>query len=678
MVSRRKNMSLRGLGRSFHDLPFRRKLILSFLAVIAFGGLIALFVGTRIEHRMIISLAEAKVRHDLASARAVYDEKLAGIRDTIRLSADRDFLREALWSGFLGDIGIRLDRIRRDLGLDVLTLTDVQGRVVVRSRRPDVFGDDRSGDPFVIRALQGESPAGTQIVIREELLKEGPDLAARAYFEFVPTPMAAPREETSEENGMMLKAASPVLDGRGAPIGVLYGGLLFNRDYGLVDKVKEIVFKGEKYKTHDIGTVTLFQDDLRISTNVLDDKGNRAIGTRVSREVNEAVLERGAPYLGRAFVVTAWYITAYEPIRDIGDRIVGMLYVGMLERPYIDLRNRVIATFSGIAGLCVLLVLGLLSMIAGRITRPLGIMVEATDRIARGDLGGRLDIEGRDEIGQLAQAFNRMTEDLSRAHNDLTEWGRTLERRVEERTHQLREAHDQLIQSEKLASLGKMAAGVAHEINNPLTSILINTHLLLERCEDHDQEREQLTMIADETARCAQIVGGLLDFARQTPATTVQADIDDIVERTVQILERQASVRNIQIERNFDRSLPMIAIDKNKIQQVFSNLVINACEAMLEGGTLTVTSRLSRDGTHIEIVFSDTGVGISPENIPRLFDPFFTTKRIGTGLGLAVSYGIVRQRGGTIGVRSEVGRGSVFTVRIPLEEKAEETGREES
>ena len=670
-------MSLRGLDRKYHDLPLRRKLILSFLAVIAAGGLIWLIIGTRLEHRTIISLAEAKVRHDLASARMVYDEKMAGIRDTVRLSADRDFLREALLAGPNGDIASRLDRIRRDLGLDILNLTDAEGRVVVRSRRPDVSGDDRSGDPFVARALRGENPAGTQIVARDVLIKEGPDLAERAYFEFVPTPMAVEREETFEENGMMLKAAAPVVDENGVPIGALYGGLLFNRDYGLVDKVKETVFKGEKYKGYDIGTVTLFQDDLRISTNVLDDKGNRAIGTRVSRDVNEAVLKQGLSYLGRAFVVTAWYITAYEPIRDIDGRIVGMLYVGMLERPYIDLRNRVIATFYGIAGLFVLLAVGLLAAIAGRITRPLGIMVEAADRVAKGDLSGRLDIEERDEVGQLAQAFNRMTEDLRTAHHDLTQWGRTLERRVEERTRQLREAQDQLVQSEKLASLGKMAAGVAHEINNPLTSILINAHLLLEKCGDHDQAKEHLTLIADETSRCAQIVGGLLDFARQRPATTVRADIDGIVERTIQLMEMQTSVRNIRIERKLDRSLPPIPIDKNKIQQVFSNLAINACEAMPDGGTLTIASRLSRDGTHIEVVFSDTGVGISPENMSRLFDPFFTTKRFGTGLGLAVSYGIVRQRGGAINVRSAVGRGSEFTVRIPLEEKMEETAQEE-
>jgi two-component system NtrC family sensor kinase len=376
-------------------------------------------------------------------------------------------------------------------------------------------------------------------------------------------------------------------------------------------------------------------------------------------------------------VVTAWYITAYEPIKDLDGRTIGMLYVGMLERPYIDLRNRVMATFAGIAGLCTLFLLGLLAFVARQITQPLAAMVVATDKIARGDLSHRVELEGKDEIGQLALEFNLMTEDLRNARDDLTQWGRTLERRVEERTQQLRETQDQLIRSEKLASLGKMAAGVAHEINNPLTSIMINTHLLLEQCGDNGEAQESLTLIADETARCAQIVSGLLNFARQTPAMTARSDINDIIERTVQLLEKQASVRNIVIEKTLDRSLPFIDLDKNKIQQVFSNLAINACEAMPSGGTLAITSRLSRDGTSLELIFADTGVGIPKENIPRLFDPFFTTKSFGTGLGLAVSYGIVRQRGGTIDVQSEVGRGATFTVRLPLEEKAEEPEREE-
>ncbi len=669
-------MPIRRHVRRFFNFSLRRKLILNFLAVIAMGGVLTLIIGTRLEHNTIISLAEAKVWHDLASARMVYQVRLNGLSDIVRLSAGQEFLREGLRSGRRESLIPKLDEIRREFGLDILTLTDGRGRVVVRSRRPDQAGDDQSRDPFIVRALQGHIAAGTQIVVRDELLKEGSDLAERAYFKFVPTPMAASRSDDHEENGMMLKAAVPVSGEGGAPLGVLYGGLLFNRNYELVDRVKDIVFKGEKYKGHDIGTATLFQDDLRISTNVLDDKGNRAEGTRVSREVNEAVLRRGQPYLGRAFVVTAWYITAYEPIRDFEGRTIGMLYVGMLEKPYIDLRNGVMATFAGLAGLCTLFLLGLLSFVAGRITRPLAVMVEATGKIAQGDLGHRVNIEGRDEIGQLARAFNQMTENLLNAREDLTQWGRTLERRVEERTLQLRETQDHLIRSEKMASLGKIAAGVAHEINNPLTSILIHTHLLLEQGGDRPGGRESLALIADETSRCAQIVEGLLDFARQTPSRSVPSDINDILDRTLQLLEKQASVRNIRIEKRLDLSLPPIDLDKNKIRQVFSNLVINACEAMPKGGVLTVTSRLSRDGTGIETVFSDTGVGIPKDNIPNLFDPFFTTKSFGTGLGLAVSYGIIRQRGGSIDVQSEVGRGATFTIHIPLAVSNEESERE--
>jgi two-component system NtrC family sensor kinase len=663
----------------FLDLPLRRKLILSSLFVIIIVGIATLFVGTRIEHRTIISLAEDKVRHDLASAWMVYEERLHGLRDMVRLSATQEYLKAAFRQGTFSNVAGRLDGVRKEFGLDILNLTDADGRVLVRSRRADApAGDGMAGDPFIARALRKEIAAGTRIFTPDELLREGADLADQARFQFVPTPMAAERAENHEDKGMMLMAAAPVTDGSGALLGVLAGGLLFNRNYDLVDRVKEIVFKGEKYKGHDIGTATLFQDDLRISTNVLDDQGRRAVGTRVSREVKEAVLDRGETYVGRAFVVTAWYITAYRPISDINGRTLGMLYVGMLERPYIDLRNRVMATFAGLAALCVLLLLGLLSFVAGRITHPLAVMVDATGRIAQGDLRHRLALEGKDEIGRLAVEFNLMTDELSLAHDDLTQWGRTLERRVEERTRELRETQDQLVVSEKLASLGKMAAGVAHEINNPLTSILLNTHLLLERPGRSAEERETLELIADETSRCASIVRGLLDFARMTPSESAPTDINDVIERTLLLLEKQATVRNIRIEKTYDRTLPPIAIDKNKIQQVFSNLAINACEAMPKGGMLAVASHLSRDGTQVEIAFRDTGVGIAKENIPRLFDPFFTTKTFGTGLGLAVSYGIIRQRGGTILVHSDVGKGSVFTVSIPLADPGDEIRIEET
>jgi len=644
---------------------------LSFLAVSVVGGVVSLIFGIRLQHQTIFSLAQAKVRHDLASAWMVYNEKSNSVRDIVRLSAAREFLRDLLLSGNMAGASGKLDDLRRDYQLDTLTLTDARGRVVLRARRPGAVGDDQSADPIVRRALLKQPSGGTQIVSREELEKESPDLVERAYFRFVRTPMAAERMDDHEENGMMIRAAAPVLDDRGAVLGVLAGGVLLNRNYDIVDRVKDIVFKGEKYKGHDIGTATIFQGDLRIATNVLDNQGQRAVGTRVSREVNQAVLQGGGHWVGRAFVVRAWFITAYEPIRDIEGKIVGMLYVGMLEKPYKDLRNKVMGTISLLSGLSTILLLGLLSSIANNITRPLRVMVEATDKIARGDLDHRVEINLRDEIGQLASSFNRMADNLAMANDNLTQWGQMLEKRVEERTHELREMQDSLIRSEKLASLGKMAAGVAHEINNPLTSILINTYLILEKCPQDDACRENLTMIADETTRCAQVVKGLLDFARQTPSQAIHTDINGIIDRTVQILEKQASLKNITIIRNLDRSLPLIDIDKSKIQQVFSNLIINACEAMPRGGSLTITSRTDPSGYNIEVLFADTGIGIPKENLQKLFDPFFTTKSFGTGLGLAVSYGIIQQRGGTIDVESEVGQGSVFKVQLPIEEEAE-------
>jgi len=668
MLADYSDMPSRSLIRRFFDLPLRRKLILSFLAVISFGGIITLVIGTRIEHRTIFSLAESKVRNDLAAAWMVYNEKLSGIRDVVRLSAAREFLPEFFRTGGRDEAAQRLDAIRREYGLDILTLTDAQGRVALRARRPKAFGEDRSGDPFVQRALRKETPAGTSIVPRTLLIEEAPDLAERAYFQFVETPKAAARPGDHEENGMLLQAAAPVMDGRGALIGALTGGVLINRNYEIVDRVKDIVFRGEKYKGQDIGTVTIFQGDLRVSTNVLDAQGQRAVGTRVSLEVEQAVLIDGGRWVGPAFVVREWHITAYEPIRDIDGRIIGMLYVGTLEWPFLDLRNRVMATFAGLAGLCAGFLLVLLWLASATITRPLLNMVKATDTIAKGDLNHRVEIGSRDETGQLAAAFNRMTESLAQANENLAQWGRMLEKRVEERTRELRETQDALVQSQKLASLGKMAAGVAHEINNPLTSITINAHLLLEDRGPDDADRDALTLIAEETGRCAQIVKGLLEFARQTPSEASDADINDIVERTIQLLDKQASVRNVKIVRDLDKSLPLIVIDKNKIQQVVSNLVINACEAMPDGGTLTIETGLSDDRRQIMLRVADTGVGIPKANMDQLFDPFFTTKSHGTGLGLAVSYGIVRQRGGTINVESEVGRGSTFTVELPLEE----------
>lgn len=654
------------LLEKYMNLSLRAKFILSFLVIICLGGVITLTLGTRLEHKTIISLAQDKVNHDLASAWMVYNEKLNDIRDVVLLNSRRESIQKAAKDNEKELLEKYLSRVRKNFNLDILTLTNAQGKVLLRTTQPEIWGDNQSKDALVRRALMGETVTATQIIPREELLKEGKNLVERAYLRFESTPKATPRAKEYEKDGIMLKAAAPLIDEYGNIIGVLYGGILLNRNYEIVDRVKEIVFKGEKYKGIDIGTATIFQHDLRISTNVKKANGERAIGTRVSKEVNQAVLKEGKPWVHRAFVVNDWYISAYEPIKNINGDIIGILYVGMLEKPYIDLRNNVMITFTGMAIISVVVLLIILFFITSTIIDPLRGMVFATNKIAQGDLNHKVEIKYRDEIGKLARSFNQMTENLKKANEKLIQWGKTLEKRVEERTKELREIQDFLIQSEKLASLGKMAAGVAHEINNPLTSILINTHLMLEKVEEKHAFYENLSLIADETSRCTNIVKGLLEFSRQELPQKAFSDVNDIINRTLNLLKNQVSFYNISIIKELGLNLPQIELDKNKIEQVFWNLIFNASEAMPDGGKLTIISKFSQNKKYIEVIFMDTGVGIPKENINKLYDPFFTTKSSGTGLGLAVSYGIIKQHLGKIEVESEQGKGSTFTVSLPL------------
>ncbi|MBA7644218.1 Adaptive-response sensory-kinase SasA [subsurface metagenome] len=629
-------------------LSLRTKLILSFLVVIIIGGLLSLSFGSRLVKNTLIHQAQAKVDHDLAAAWMVFNEKLNDIKEIVSLTATREGIQEDIKSKRQRILQKKLNRVREKYGLDILTLTDNKGKVIIRTRNPGVVGDDQSQDEITRWAPKKDVLAYPQIVSREELLKEGYDLANQADMEFIDTPKAAFRPENKETSGLMLKATSSVKDEKGTLLGILYGGILLNQNYEIVDRVKEIVYKGEKYKGRDKGTATIFQHDLRISTNVKNKKGERAIGTRVSKEVNSAVLVEGKPWIDRAFVVNDWYITAYEPIKNIDNKIIGILYVGMLEKPYIDITERVMMTFTIIAILSVILLLVILYFSTTKITNPLKKMVVATQVISKGDLAHRIKVNSKDEIGYLAESFNRMTENLETANEKLIEWGKTLEKKVEERTKELREMQAHLIQSEKLASLGKLAAGIAHEINNPLGGILIYSNLLLEDTDRNSPHYENLKKIVKETSRCKNIVKGLLEFARPKEPEMSLININDIAESSLAIVERQILFQNININKTYTSDLPKIVADSAQLQQVFMNIILNAAEAMDGKGLLTLSTTLNDDGSYLEVQFSDTGHGITEEDKKRLFEPFFSTKEVGkgTGLGLAISYSIIQKHQG--------------------------------
>jgi two-component system NtrC family sensor kinase len=436
-----------------------------------------------------------------------------------------------------------------------------------------------------------------------------------------------------------------------------------------VDRVWNLLFRGDRFQDVDMGSVTIFQGDVRISTNVRTTAGARAVGSLASREVSQSVLKHGDVWRGRAFVVKEWYISEYSPIRNYAGEIVGMLSVGVLEKTYTAIRNQVILSFFGIATVGFLLILGITYYMIHTITRPIGEMVSATHNIIAGRFDQEVRADSPGEIALLAESFNAMLKSLRQMKGDLEEWGRTLEEKVRRRTEELVAMQARVAQSERLASLGMLAAGVAHEVNNPLGAILALTGLTVEEMPKDDPNRENLEEVIHQTERCRDIVKGLLEFSRQSKGDTEPVDLNKVLRDTLSLVGKQALFFNVNVVWQLAPELPPVAADRAQFQQVFINILMNAVQAMHERGAIAIESRYNAAASSVEVAISDTGDGIPPEQIGRIFDPFFTTKESGhgTGLGLSIAYGIVTTHRGSISVASEVGKGSTFTIRMPVE-----------
>jgi two-component system, NtrC family, sensor kinase len=323
----------------------KTQLALIFLALACFIGVVTALIVNSIVTNQIIFEAQERVKENLSSARWVYESKIRDIDKVIRWTSIRHVLKEGIKRKKIASVKNEILGLMSEEGIDFVTLVDRNGTVIYRFHNPGVSGDNLAQDPFIKAALGKKGVSGTQVLSGDQLLREGKALTQKATITSIPTPKEKPSEKVEETSGMVLKSAHPVLGFNGEVLGVLTGGILLNRNYEIVDRVKNIVFKDAKYKGKEIGTATIFLDDLRISTNVMDKDGNRAIGTRVSAEVYEQVIGKGLPWIRRAFVVDDWYITAYEPIRDIDHRIVGILYVGMMESKYALMKERLILLF---------------------------------------------------------------------------------------------------------------------------------------------------------------------------------------------------------------------------------------------------------------------------------------------------------------------------------------------
>ncbi len=634
----------------------RSRLVGSFLGVSLLVGAVSLLVGGQLLYKAVLNEAKTRVRLDLNAAREIYSARSRNISLAVNVTALGPGFQSAVREYDCAQITQRLIRVADWAGFDFAGIAAPDGTTICHlGSRPDVAAGGPNANPLVVAALQRRAPvAGTVILDADSLRRENADLADRARIKIVPTPHAAPHSPQNEERaGMCIGAASPVY-ADGELVGVFYAGCLLNHSQAIVDTIRATVFQQETWRGLPVGTATIFFGDLRIATNVEDPDGQRAIGTRVSQEVRDTVLRNGRNWLGRAFVVNDWNLTAYEPIEDIAGRTVGMLCVGVLEARYTAVRWMFFGVFVLITLTGMVVAGGAGYVLANRILSPMQRLIAASEEVAKGNLDPDIGPITGDEVGVLQRTFKDMLASIA------------------DQEQRMRAASEtKLMQSEKQASIGRLAAGVAHEINNPLTGVLIFTHMLLRRKDLEPAVRSDLEVIARETERVRKIVRGLLDFSRQIGLAAEPTNVNTLVATTLALVENQALIKDVTLEFKPDETLPLRELDRDQMQSALLNIVMNAIDATPPGGRIMVATSLARTQPQdaIEISVTDTGCGIPPSHLNKLFDPFFTTKEVGqgTGLGLSVALGIVEHHGGAIAVSSTVGRGSVFTIRLPLE-----------
>src|SRR5271166_3371239 len=308
------------------------------------------------------------------------------------------------------------------------------------------------------------------------------------------------------------------------------------------------------------------------------------------------------------------------------------------------------------------------------VAKPITALKNGTEHLAQGELGYQIAVQSRDEVGDLAHSFNDMSLQLRAANEQIVTWAKTLEDRVQQKTRELRSAHDHMLHVEKMASLGKMAAVVAHEVNNPLSGILTYAKLIRKwvasgqaEHEKHEDAMQCLELIAAESRRCGDLIKNLLSLSRTAPMNIQSTDLHSVIDRCLMLVRHQLELGGIDLQLNLAEDLRRVPCDPEQIEQVLVALIMNAVDAMPQGGNLWLETRLSNDETEVEIQVRDDGSGIAPDILPHIFEPFMTTKESGrgVGLGLAISRGIVERHNGRIEVQSELGRGTTFTVTLP-------------
>ena len=524
----------------FHSTRF--KFIFSFLCVSFLVGGISLFIGAQLLYDAVLREATNQTRLAVNSAEDVYHTNVRFIEMALNITTLGKGFRNSFIDRNVPDLVDRLDRMAKNAGLDFSGVTLSDGRTLCRTRGK-AEGDLQPDNPIVRYVMdKGASTAGTIVVSRSFLENEAPERAGQINFYAFRTAGQDSVDEESQESCLAIAAAIPIFEYRttGKLLGVLYGGRVINQSTEIVDSARKSVFFDEIQSETTMPTATIFFDTVRIATNMIDQQGNRAIGSRVSDEVKQQVIVRGKEWTQRREDLGDKYISAFTPISDIFGNRVGMLSVATLESNYSGVQQKLIFIFIAVTCIGALISIGMGYFAARRIMAPVLRLIKASREVSEGNVSPEIGPISKDkELAILQKTFKDMVESMQR-------------RRMA--------SQSKIIQSEKQASVGRLAAGVAHEINNPLTGVLTYTHMLLRRTDIGDDIRSDLKVIVESTERVRKIVKGLLDFSRQTKLDPEPTDINRLMDATIKLVENQALLKGVSVHFEPGENLPMIVL----------------------------------------------------------------------------------------------------------------------
>lgn len=673
-----KLLALAPAGRA---LSIRNKLLA--MVLLPLVGVLPLLGGALLwwSSLALDGLLRTKVRSDLAVAHGYFDRVLGEVGASVGGVAGSQALTATLSANPSAPVDAAVDAT-----LDPATPATA---ALLQSQALREQLDFLTLQPLPAGATTELPSTSVELLGPEQLALLAPGLQPRVAVPLLDTRNAAPTDRRVENRAMVLLAQRPVRDAEGRVRGRLMGGRLLNRNLSLIDHINEIVYPAGSLPLADWGsrgTATLFLDDVRISTNVRlfggdkDERQNRAIGTRVSASVRAAVLGRGSTWLDRAFVVDDWYVSGYQPISNAAGQRVGMLYVGVLERPFTRLKYAALAAI-GALFFGVMIVAAILSLRWARsIFGPLQQMQATMLRVEAGEQQARVGaVASRDEIGRLARHFDNLLDLIGEKTQALQRLNAELDAKVAERTQALHAAQQQVLHSERMATVGQLTASIAHEINNPIAVIQGNLDLVRETLGPHPAAARdvatELQLVDTQIERMRRISTQLLQLARPgdfAPVTERRADTAAVLDSAWALACHQASHAGVQLRRDFG-ARAQAAVDRHALQQVLVNLIVNALQALHNAATpaarLELRCRDSRDASGRALVLievEDNGPGIAPAVARRLFGPFVSDKAEGTGLGLWISRGIVQRSGGSLDAAPHPDRaGTVFSVRLP-------------